>query len=566
MVDLKREGARWDAEQEGAGEGWWVVGGGMAPSLALLAAIGALWGGVGVRWGGSRAPTVLASHSPLLGWTRERLKQACRDEGLRVSGTKAELSDRLLQHLAVKEGDRREQELVADQPSPPARNGRVAPPPARPRQPAPTAEEILQTASGADMELVVLGSGACSPSPIRSASSVALRLRDSYWLFDAGEGTQIQMQRCFVSPSRIDRIFVTHSHGDHCFGLPGLLCLIARGRDQSAPPMEIYGPAGIRAFLRVTLRFSGTTFLPRYVVHELHGIPFLHSRRPQPKPLSVSGEDVAASDFGEQPGGRNIVPEPDGTWALLSTPFGEEGRLTVRAAPVRHSAPTVGYVVEEDAKRGRLRPDAVLPLLERNRHRLRDEWGVHDPRSLFKKIKLLGPGEQIELPDGAVIRAEDAIGATRRGRKVALMGDCCDASPCAQIAQGADILVHEATNAYLPQFGDRGGYSKLERETFAHGHSTPQMAGRIAKAFGARALMLNHFSQRYSPDAVGMMRAIHGAAVTQSGLEPDRVITARDTLVVPVWQPDREKPLQPFLHANRPAPEALESQQEVVAQ
>ena len=66
-------------------------------------------------------------------------------------------------------------------------------------------------------------------------------MKDSFWLFDTGEGTQVQLQRCMVRPALVDKIFVTHAHGDHTFGLPGLLCLIARGRKQDAPPLEIYG-------------------------------------------------------------------------------------------------------------------------------------------------------------------------------------------------------------------------------------------------------------------------------------------------------------------------------------
>lgn len=521
----------------------------------------------------------------LIGLPREELRTRCKSEGLPISGTKKELSERLALRALAAGGvtpssapaepsaqtvvaPARSPEapvrplarpadaaVVSPERGPPARNGRKAPPAARDRPgiaaAVTLAEDSPHGASGADMEIIVLGSGACSPSPIRSASSLALRLRDRHWLFDVGEGTQVQLQRCSVGPSRIDRIFVTHSHGDHCFGLPGLLCLIARDRVRDAPPMEIYGPAGLRAFLRVTLRFSGTSFLPRYVVHELHSIPFLHSRRPQPPPLSVPRDGMAVSETGEQPGGRDIQPEADGAWSLLRVPFGDEGHLTVRAAPVRHTAPTVGYVVTEEDKPGRLRPEVVLPLLERNRARLLDEWGLRDPSALLKKVKALGPQDELVLPDGGVIRGSDAVGGMRRGRKVAVLGDCCDASPCAGIAQGADVLVHEATNAYLPKYGDRGGAPALERETFSHGHSTPQMAGATAKTFGAKALLLNHFSQRYSPDSAGVMRAIQRAAAAQAGLPEDRVVTARDTLVLPVWQEDRAKPLQPFLPANK---------------
>lgn len=513
--------------------------------------------------------------------SRDELREACSARSLRVGGNKAELAERLMASLQFSPAPPGGADLTPP-PSPKLPQRGVAPALTRSANVSPRLQAIeiadarsLQPGAaaqrgrkgtatepdpghkgtGADLEVIVLGSGACNPSPMRSASSLALRVRDSYWIFDVGEGTQVQLQRCFVGPSRIDRIFVTHAHGDHCFGLPGLLCLIARGRDRDAPPMEIYGPAGLRAFLRVTLRFSGTTFLPRFLVNELHDIPFLHSSRPMPPPLAVSGDDVRPGDFGEQPGGRNIKPEPDGTWELFSAPFGDDGTLRVRAAPLRHTAPTVGYVVEEDTKRGRLQPEVIMPLLERNREALRAEWGVADPRVLLKRIKLLGSEDELRLPDGSLIRGSDAIGGERRGRKVAVLGDCCDASPCLQIARGADLLVHESTNAYLPQYGDTGGAANLERETFSHGHSTPRMAGAVAREFGAQALLLTHFSQRYSPDAVGMMRAIQAAAVEESGLPSDRVITARDTLVLPIWQPDRGKPImQPGAAGSAAAP------------
>jgi len=265
--------------------------------------------------------------------SREELRAACASRSLRVSGTKAELAARLQEYAAkpaaaaasAAASGSAAASSSATQPhdssaaAPPRRRtlqgGAAAPSShglapltasggSREAQAATDAAPVSgggggggvdagggagggNTGTGADMEVVVLGSGACNPSPTRSASSLALRLLNSYWLFDVGEGTQVQLQRCFVAPGRIDRIFVTHAHGDHCFGLPGLLCLIARGRDRDAPPMDIYGPAGLRAFLRVTLRFSGTKMLPRFVVHELHGIPNLHSSRQPPPPLAA---------------------------------------------------------------------------------------------------------------------------------------------------------------------------------------------------------------------------------------------------------------------------------------
>ena len=135
------------------------------------------------------------------------------------------------------------------------------------------------------------------------------------------------------------------------------------------------------------------------------------------------------------------------------------------------------------------------------------------------------------------------------------------------ISLRCDLLVHEATNAYLPTWGDRGGAARLERETARHGHSTPQMAGRVARQMGARALLLthfsqryhpanpaamrartlllNHFSQRYHPQQKALMACITRLAADAAGLDDGRVIAAYDALTLPVWQPDRGKLIAP---------------------
>jgi ribonuclease Z len=86
--------------------------------------------------------------------------------------------------------------------------------------------------------------------------------------------SQLQVQRSTrIRPSKITKIFLTHAHGDHSFGLPGLLCLMGQDRDRDAPPVEIYGPEGLRMWLRVAIRYSVSRIVPKYRVHEIVGIP-----------------------------------------------------------------------------------------------------------------------------------------------------------------------------------------------------------------------------------------------------------------------------------------------------
>lgn len=109
------------------------------------------------------------------------------------------------------------------------------------------------------MDLIFLGTGAGVPSKKRNVSSVALSLVqeiNSVWLFDCGEATQHQIMRTAIRPRKIDKIFITHMHGDHIYGLPGLLG--SRSFQSGEGLLTVYGPAGIEDFLNVTLRTSGT--------------------------------------------------------------------------------------------------------------------------------------------------------------------------------------------------------------------------------------------------------------------------------------------------------------------
>ncbi|ATA60554.1 Ribonuclease Z [Geobacillus stearothermophilus] len=109
------------------------------------------------------------------------------------------------------------------------------------------------------MELLFLGTGAGVPAKERNVSSVALQLlgeRGATWLFDCGEATQHQILHTAIRPRRIEHIFITHLHGDHLFGLPGLLG--SRSFQSGETPLTVFGPKGIRAFVETALSVSGT--------------------------------------------------------------------------------------------------------------------------------------------------------------------------------------------------------------------------------------------------------------------------------------------------------------------
>ncbi|RJS59620.1 ribonuclease Z [Bacillus sp. PK3_68] len=109
------------------------------------------------------------------------------------------------------------------------------------------------------MDILFLGTGAGMPGKLRNVSSLALRMlneRGTVWLFDCGEATQHQILHTSLKPRRIEKIFITHLHGDHIFGLPGLLG--SRSFQGGELPLTVYGPKGIKEFIQVSIGISGT--------------------------------------------------------------------------------------------------------------------------------------------------------------------------------------------------------------------------------------------------------------------------------------------------------------------
>ena len=99
------------------------------------------------------------------------------------------------------------------------------------------------------MQVLFLGTGSMVPTPERNTSGMVVSHRDEHVLIDCGEGTQKQMRMAKFSPAKVTRILITHWHGDHVFGLPGLLSTISQ--IELSHPIQLYGPPGTKKFLKV---------------------------------------------------------------------------------------------------------------------------------------------------------------------------------------------------------------------------------------------------------------------------------------------------------------------------
>jgi ribonuclease Z len=234
------------------------------------------------------------------------------------------------------------------------------------------------------VEITFLGTGSGAPSRARNVSATALHLpqRGEWWLIDCGEGTQQQILRAsHIRLSQLTRIFLTHLHGDHLFGLPGLLASRALAQG-GVGPITIYGPEGVEAWLKATLRAAGMRF----------GFPVTF-----------------------------VTVRP----GKLCT----DGEFSVTAAPVCHRIEAYAYAIREAEQAGRFDVAAAAAL------------GI-PAGPLYGQLKA---GKTVTLSDGRVIEGSQLVGPTRPGRCVVFSGDTGPAPELVPLAREADLLIHEAT-------------------------------------------------------------------------------------------------------------------------
>jgi len=272
------------------------------------------------------------------------------------------------------------------------------------------------------LHIVFLGTAASIPTIARALPSVVVKRKNEVLMFDCGEGAQRQMIRASVGFHRKMKVFITHMHGDHVLGLPGLLQTMSLlDRKQK---LDVYGPVGIKAFVEAiqdTVQFV-LTFLIE--IHE------------------IKEEGIVC----------------------------QEKEYEVKAAQTDHVIPSLAYALIEKPRPGRFNPKKAETL------------GVPEG-PLWSKLQR---GEKVKTPTGRVVKPEQVVGAPRPGRKIVYSGDTRPIEGLLRLAEGADLLVHEAT------FDD-----ELLDKAIEDGHSTPSQAAETAKKAKVKRLILTHLSSRY---------------------------------------------------------------------
>ncbi len=270
------------------------------------------------------------------------------------------------------------------------------------------------------IELTFLGTGSGVPTAKRGHSAIWLRHEGDVMLFDCGEGTQLQIIKSGLNFMKINRIFITHWHADHWAGIIGLLLTMnLEGRKE---PLYIYGPEADRFVRDIRdLGYWGTGF-------------------------KLIAEDVPY--------------EGDDITEVLNTKDFE-----IKSVPVDHTVPAVAYSFSE------------LDTVNVDIKKAEKLYGLKQG-PMIGKLKKHG---EIEFK-GKKITLKD-VGYTKTGAKIAYSGDTRPCASIVKLAEGADLLIHDAT--FAEEVEDRM-------------HSGAKEAARAAKRAKVKKLILTHFSRRYA--------------------------------------------------------------------
>ncbi|OCG42368.1 ribonuclease Z [Gilliamella sp. Bif1-4] len=258
------------------------------------------------------------------------------------------------------------------------------------------------------MNLTFLGTSAGSPTLQRNVSSILLDLRQErgkFWLFDCGEATQMQMQKAKFSLAKLEIIFLTHLHGDHLFGLPGVLT--SRSLMQNQSPLTLIAPKGIKILIEtvIEISYSWLTY-----------------------PLNIIELEENCTVF-------------------------EDNQFQVEAKLLQHRVPCFGYrIIEKD-------PPAQLNIDKLKQDNIQAGPFYNDLKN----------GKTITLDDGRIINGTDYLGQIKKGRKLAILGDTIPCQTSIDLANDVDLLVHEATqeHALVDKAIERGHSTTVHAATIA---------------------------------------------------------------------------------------------------
>lgn len=233
-------------------------------------------------------------------------------------------------------------------------------------------------------QITFLGSGSAVPSLHRAATSQLVRYDNRTLLIDCAEGTQLIMQRMHISPVKLEKIIISHLHGDHYFGLIGLINtmhLIGR-----TAPLSIYGPAALYNIIQIQLEAAETIL--RFPIHF--------------QAITTQNHQLLFAD----------------------------DQLICHAFPVKHRIPAWGFRFDEVVGQCNIRQEAI------------DDYGLS-----IDQVKAVKGGEDLIFPDGSVVPNSVFLTEPKKPRSYAFCTDTSFCPEIIPHIQGVDLLYHEATFA-----------------------------------------------------------------------------------------------------------------------
>lgn len=231
-------------------------------------------------------------------------------------------------------------------------------------------------------KLYILGCGSALPTPRHYATSQIVELRGKLFMVDCGEGTQIQLRRSRIGFNKIRAVFISHLHGDHCFGLIGMISTF--GLQGRTAPLHVYSPKELEEMLMSQLKFFCTHLSFDVVFH--------------------------AVDTSEQ----SVVYE--------------DNSLTVETIPLEHRVPCCGYLFREKPTLPHIRRDMI------------DYLGI--PVSQINNIKL---GADWVCEDGTVVSNSRLVSPPDPVRSYAYCSDTRYMPTLYERLKNVDLLYHEST-------------------------------------------------------------------------------------------------------------------------